>query len=207
MKSHLAALFVGTMLSPAKYFFKARGLLKRDDFAIKEVFSFDDNYQEFWKRCRKYEKIMVERTAERMNWRFTRVPRRDYKILFAVQNEEVRAYLVYREIEFRGVKIGLLVDLLTEPSVAGNTAGKLLIDQTVRNLTEKNVGIIGCVISEQSSEASLLKESGFMKCPRFILPQPVAFTMIIHSQDMGIRDQELEDINNWFLTLGDYDVG
>ena len=59
--------------------------------------------------------------------------------------------------------------------------------------------------SLRAKEAKLLKKSKYIKCPKFMEPQPFRFIFRDLSGD-GSNSALAGDLNNWFFTMGDYDV-
>ena len=63
---------------------------------------------------------------------------------------------------------------------------------------------MGCLMQKHFEEAHILKKAGFFVCPKPIEPQP--FPIIFRKFNDMERSELMENFDNWFFTMGDYDV-
>jgi hypothetical protein len=193
-------------MKPARLAFRTR--IKLDmNIKIKEIFSFDSIYEEFWGKYKTYHKIILNRTTNYMNWRYFEVPQRNYRVFMASNGEKPVSYIIIRTSVSKGIKTGLIADFMLERSNMGEAGGYSLLVEAEKIFTQEKVSIIGCLMKKNTEQAKILKKMGFIICPSILLPQPVPFVLKDHLQQGDSSLSQMFKIDDWFLTLGDYDVG
>ena len=194
--------FMSYLIAPVQYFFK----LKSERLDTIMVYEINNNNVSdmdlLWEKVKDNYKIMEVRNASFVKWRYLDIPLRKYKILCVKEDGEVQGYIVGICKEVKGIKFGMIVDFIT--NVNNAKAGHLLIKHLLRHLSEQGAEFSGVLMQKHAKEYGLLKKSGFYKCPKFLEPQPIR---VLYKPHMPEGDQKITyDINNWFLTMGDFDV-
>lgn len=166
--------------------------------AIKQVERFDHRVNLLWDRVKQDYVVVVPRTKEFLNWRFTEHPTEEYsKFIIEDKDNEILGYLVLK-IYTRGDEIkGHIIDMLCR-----NERGivKKLLDYSYSFFIEKGIRNLSCWMSQNSFYMPVLKEEGFVR-----------YTMETHF-GLWILDkrnkllQKARHIRNWHLTMGDSDV-
>jgi hypothetical protein len=181
--------------------FRSNIKLKVDNLHIKTIDRFDDRFNEFWNENKGLFSNFVARTKEYLNWRYVDNPVRRYKIFSLCDNaRKIRGYIVCRQTEIKGIKTGLIGDLLVTQNDIDVT--DLLIKQAQDYFYKQDVDIFGVLMFNHIPYYKVFLKNGFLKCPKMFEPQP--FPMIIRSLDE--KDNNLYDKENWYLTMGDYDI-
>ena len=157
---------------------------------------------EFWELVKDKYPIMLVRDSNFIKFRYINIPRRKYKIYITIKDNIPVSLIIGRVTEIEKMKSGMIVDFLV---LEGEEySGKILINKIMNDFQRESVDIVGCLISEKSTESKILKKNMFMKCPKFLEPQP--FPIILREFNNKIDKNVIENIDNWFFTAGDYDV-
>ena len=175
-----------------------------DQLSISEVQTSDPLLDDFWQRVRGKYPLMLVRDSTFLDWRYTQVPDRSYVFLAAKHRGIIVAYIVLRHVTIEEIPCGIVVDFLVESTPIGRIAGKALLQTALRRFEDMNLDLAGCLMLPGVEEIELLVNQGFVKCPTWLLPQPLHILMHI-DKDAPSRDM-LGDLNSWFLTMGDYDA-
>jgi hypothetical protein len=102
----------------------------------------------------------------------------------------------------KGIRAGLIIDFIIDNNNAGNELIKIAEDYFIK----EKVALAGCLLNKKTFEASTLRNMGYKICPRPLLPQPFPFFVKIHTEKQDEDIRRLLNWDNWFFTLGDYDV-
>jgi len=168
---------------------------------IAEVRSFDDSFAVFWERVQHRFPIMVVRDPAYLNWRFVDVPTREYTILAARSDGQIRGFAVLRVAPLGQFSAGLIVDLIVEASAEGRAAGRLLIDRAYSYSKDRDLDLVASLALRHTDEFRLLRSRGFWVCPKFLQPQPFRLVVRCHNEEAS---RLAYDLQNWFVTMGDY---
>ena len=184
---------------------KSNNFLEREGYKIIAITKQNvDLFDALWKQLQEKYKVLGVRDAKYMLWRYINIPLRKYTIYMAVKDGRPCGYLVGRIAQVAGMRCGMLVDMIALPEM--QNVLELLIDNITIEFKRQRVGLFGCLMNNNTEEAVVLKRKGFFICPQRLLPQP--FPIIL--RHFGVANQaciyEMEDFNNWFFTMGDYDV-
>lgn len=155
-----------------------------------------------WNRIKQNYKVIGVRDSQYIKWRYIDVPLREYKILAVKKDDQVLGYIVSNIKDVDGICSGMIVDFLFDH--AFQSAGNALLHALMRYFKSKDVHLAGSLLMKNSLEYNTLKENGFYHCPKSLEPQP--FPFIYRSHACEGYDEVIYDFNNWFITMGDYDV-
>jgi len=173
---------------------------------IAEVDSFGGSFAVFWERVQHRFPVMLVRDPAYLNWRFVDAPVREYARFAARSEGEVRGFIVLRAASLGRFSAGLIVDLVVEPSAEGRAAGRLLIDRACSCFKEQDLDIVASLALRHTDEFRLLRSRGFWVSPRFLEPRP--FRLVVRCHDEEPSPSRLAyDLRNWFVTMGDFDIG
>lgn len=186
------------VLLPAKESKSSQGM------SLHPVETFDGSFDKFWEAAKQKYPVLVVRNAEFLNWRYTSVPFRDYRCFTVRRGGDVKGYIVARCTEVEGIRTGVILDLLVEPSKAGRDAGKMLVTEATGYFVERGAAIAACQLLAHTDEFRILREQGYLVCPTLLQPQAFRFCLRCHGQNAP--QDLLYDARNWFISLGDNDV-
>ncbi|WP_125116835.1 GNAT family N-acetyltransferase [Agathobaculum sp. Marseille-P7918] len=157
---------------------------------------------EFWKTvCGKYS-IMNVRDSAHVRFRYLEMPRRQYYPYVAMYQAKPVCFAVGRIMEVAGMQCAMLADFLFQDGF--EDAAKSLIRHMLVQLKKQGASLAGCLMLEHTQEYKVLKKLGFIRCPKKLEPQP--FPLLVRRFDESIAESELVNSQNWFFTMGDYDV-
>jgi GNAT superfamily N-acetyltransferase len=199
----------GTLLSLLQAVFARIARTKRafrhaSTLAVRRVEHFDGTFDDFWSRIENKRPVMIKRSSEYLEWRFGAVPRRNYHTWAAVEDGQVRGNVVTRIMDVQRTLCGMIADFVVEDSAAGLEAGELLISTVQDHFQKAQVALSGCLMLRGTNEFKLLRRRGYFVCPPRFEPQP--FPLALYPLKASASQSPAQDIGNWFLTMGDYDV-
>lgn len=172
--------------------------------SLKEIGHFDERIDAFWEAVKIKHKNLMVRNKDFLNWRYCNNPRRKYRIVIAEDNNSnIMAYIVLRISTVDNVKVGFIVDILSREDELSNRAASLLITNSFNYFRKNEVMIADCLMLKNNIYFKLLKRQGFVVCPKSFEPQPFPFVIKTHADKVS---NNIFNLNNWFVTLGDYDV-
>jgi len=209
---------LGAFAAPFQLFYKLKD--RSDDrYEVYPLTAFDlSTINAFWAKVHNKYPIMGIRDADYIRWRYFDIPLRDYQIYGVRQknSSSLLGYIVGRCTEVEAMSSGMIVDFLVDPSHPA--AGNSLINQLLHFFAANSMDLAGSLMLPHTEESHLLKAEGFFTCPKALEPQP--FPVIYRRlsspfEEEAVQGQvnEQEDyhdpllqLNQWFLTMGDYDV-
>ena len=169
--------------------------------SIQEISDFDGRFDSLWEEASRNHNIMVGRDKAYLTWRYREKPGESYTIFTAERGERLLGYIVVKCAQWFDLKVGLLVDILTAPEEL--RVARELISAAVDYFKTRQVDLVSCLMLPGAPYCRDLKEMGFIKVPRRLLPQ---------SMYLGFRsfvpqhaEASLADPGNWFITWGDHD--
>ena len=192
------------MLRIWPFIFRTR---KRQEYApklrIEPIFQFNLSFDDFWERVKNKYPILYRRNRAYLDWRFVQHPTRTYYKLAAWQGDILVGYIVCRAARYRQISAGFVVDFLVEPSQLGEEAGNALVSTAIDYFQSNPSGMLVAMSQPNSQEGCILKHHGFASIPRRYQPIPSVLYRRLLSDELP--KNLLDDIQNWFLQLGDFD--
>jgi len=165
---------------------------------------FDSAYDTLARISGQRYRVLLNRDAAHLNWRYVDCPTRSTLRWAVRQGSRVAGYLVLRVTDFRGLKMGILLDLLTDGTPEGRMAGIALAAEAEAAARQEGCTLLLGFCLAHTMEFSLLERSGWKVGPARLLPQP--FPLLVRGLQMEPTDPDLAEPRNWYLSTGDYDV-
>jgi len=165
---------------------------------VGQVIQFDEAFDDLWKRLRNRHRVMTIRDASYLEWRYLRIPLREYHCFAAIVAGELAGYIVLRLASMLGLNGGLVVDFVTEASERGRRAGAALLSHALAFFADEDVDLLAALMLPHAHEYVLLQKARFRPLPKLLLPQP--FRLVARGPAPTLSAK------NWFFTFGDYDV-
>ena len=169
---------------------------------IREVTRFPEGMDELWRRAAMLHTIISVRDRDYLNWRYCDCPTRKYRIHLAESDGKRVGYLVHRVFEKDGLKIGALMDVLVDPG--RKTAVHALLSSGISALREQKVDAVMSLMQRDDFYYPALRRWGFVRVPERINPR--TFNLVCRILAPGLPKEEFCAGENWFITLGDFDV-
>jgi GNAT superfamily N-acetyltransferase len=164
----------------------------------------DARFDAFWGRIRGKYDIIIPRDSRFLGWRFVEPRFRKYSLFVAETGGIILAYMALRVTDIEGISIGLIMDLLVEPSTRGELAGTLLIQRALDESQAAGTALAGCLMLPHTQEYSLLRRMGFVEPPERLSPQ--AFRLMASNLSSEIPDETLANRDHWFVTMANHDA-
>ena len=169
---------------------------------IVELSVFDEKFDEFNKTIEGHYRFYQPRTAKFLNWRYIQNPR-EYINFAWYENTKLRGFLVLRIAEVSGLKCGMIVDFLVDKEKGNDSVGKELIKKSIQRSWNLDACLVGFLTNWNTSEKKMIEKCGFYKCPKFLKPQPFP---VIFKNIATEKSETFSSLENWMLTMGDYDA-
>jgi hypothetical protein len=174
---------------------------------IQRVNQFPEEIDDFWKIVRDENKVVLERTAAFLIWRFSK-HFGDYQIYIgrSIQDGSLLGYLVLRRTEIPvgyAAKIQNVLDIVDLGALPGEEKILLnLIDMAVKIANDEGLDIVHCRVPPWHKYAVILFKKGFIPLDRLFEWLDIYQPRIILYQFEG---QGIPKIQQWFYTLADTD--
>jgi hypothetical protein len=175
---------------------------KTKGVVIREVPSFPEAIDDFWRRASTPHKIISVRDRKYLTWRYFGCPGRTYEVKIAEEKGTIVGYLVHRVFEKDGLKMGGIMDALVEPG--RRDVLHALLASGISALREQGVDAVMSLMQPDDFYYPALRRWGFAKVPERLNPR--AFNLVCRVLDAGLPKGEFCVPKNWFITLGDFDV-
>ncbi|MCL4429605.1 MAG: GNAT family N-acetyltransferase, partial [Chloroflexi bacterium] len=139
-----------------------------NSYYVKKIKDFDSRFDIFWSKIKESNnKILVERDATYLRWRYSRHPEKRYTTYICEKNGEIAGYIILsleKNVSFEGkgagkLSVGNIVDLLTLPDATD--AAYLLISAACAYFERENVNVASCWMFSRFSYHTILKKFGF----------------------------------------------
>jgi len=159
-----------------------------------------DVWDPLWERLRGKYAVMIVRDRAYVRWRFGACPTRRYRLYLAYDEGGAPAgFAATRVGTILGMRAGLVDDLLVARG-RGPEVGPSLLHAVLAEFEDAAVALAAALVPRGSEEYALLARAGFLRCPRALEPQP--FSVILRSHGPRVP----ATVDDWFLTMGDYDA-
>jgi GNAT superfamily N-acetyltransferase len=187
------SLLIGAMARCFYFFlFGWRKKRKGKEVDIERVHELDEEFDRFWGKAVSLFPIMGHRSRSYLAWRYLRHPTRSYVIYRALQQGEMKGYIVLRKVELLRFNSAVIVDLL---ALDEETLSKL-VKKGVEHSQRDGVDLLGFMVPKPHPYYRSLRRGGF-------LPSLKAFHFLVYSY---WKQEALFNPKSWYLTWGDTDV-
>ncbi|MEE9398692.1 MAG: GNAT family N-acetyltransferase [Dehalococcoidales bacterium] len=164
---------------------------------IKKIECFGDSLNALWDKVKQDYAIIVPRSKEFLNWRFTENPDTEYIKCLILDGDDVLGYLVLKIYQTGDMMKGHIVDLLSVPEA---DVVRSLLKWSQSYFLEKSTHDISCWVPEKSLYANVLREEGFHRQGT----ETYFGTRVF--KEAGVLSKSVEQFANWHLTMADSDV-
>jgi len=165
--------------------------------AVKQVEYFDNAVNLLWDKVKRHYTIIVERTQEFLNWRFTQNPDVRYtKYVVPSTGGQILGYAILKVYIHQDMIIGHIVDML---SVTEKEVVKVLLEHSYNFFLERGIRYISCWIPKNCFYSSILEEEGFVR-------KEIETFFGIRLFEHNAFLKSTEQLSNWFLTMADSDA-
>ncbi|MGB9031957.1 MAG: hypothetical protein WCC27_17675 [Acidobacteriaceae bacterium] len=146
------------------------------------------------------DRVIGNRSAEFLNWRYRRSPMFRYKVSFLRKKEELLGYFVTRRTVYNGLDCLFVVDAFGSPALTSASWRGVSLPETSRAATD---GVEMVMLLGNTAWGALAAVSGwpFVKVPPRLLPRKTT----VYAQWVGSPGFEIRR-DNFYCALGDSDV-
>lgn len=186
-------------------FFSTKPFLHRKkDITVRAIEHFDSHFDRFWCENRNKYPVMSVRDSGFLTWRFAPVSGRRYHILVAQMQDQMLGYAVIRCATVRGIKTGLVLDLLVANHPQGMEAGARLMIQAEAFFRTQEMSVAAGLMVPWAAEYRILRQCGYRDLPPAIAPRQFRFAFFIHTASPEVFQRI--SIRDWFIALYDYEA-
>jgi hypothetical protein len=163
------------------------------DPELKPAGEIGADYDELWQRARAGFVMCVRRDAAYVRWRYRRQPNKQYDIIEARRSGELAGFVVSRQEDYQGVRLGWVVDLFAAPG-----------DRVTRDLLIANV-------MSAFARAGVARAQAFCTCQQLAadLRRHGFFNGVSHThlvaRPNGVSDAPTRGAGDWHVVFGDSD--
>jgi GNAT superfamily N-acetyltransferase len=168
--------------------------LGAEGIETRRVAGFDSEYDRLWQKARESYAMCVRRDAAYLGWKYASPPHRHYEIHEARRGGELAGYAVGRHEEYRGLRLGWILDVFADAGDRG--AKRALIATLLDRFRAAGVARVQA-FSMNAALALDLRALGFLAGP-----SPMQFCVRSRAADDG----PLADLERWHVVFGDSDM-
>lgn len=195
--------WLGKMFKWSDFIFRPK-FQKNPKYTIQKL---DENNIELintlWDKVKDQYPVCFVRNSKYIEWRYLNMPLRDYISYIVLEDNDICGFIVGRVMDVSGIRCGMIADFMFLKQ--HEEAGSYLLKYLINLFYEEKVSLIGSLMLSHTKESTVLKNAKFFICPTFLEPQP--FPIIFRLFDENYVDKNtLDNFQNWFFTMGDYDV-
>lgn len=143
---------------------------KRSPSQVAEISDFDSRFDDLWGEFSRSMSSGVERNRRYLEWRFGQNPK-NYRILAADENGQLRGFAVIREEVKFAVKMGYIADLVfLDPRVGAD-----LLACACQVLKRAGCGMVTGLFTNPDRYRGVLRANRFARLPGFLMPHGIHF--------------------------------
>lgn len=163
------------------------------EIEVREASSIGDDYNALWERARGSFDACVRRDAAYVRWRYREAPHKQYDIREARRHGVLTGFVVTRHEEYRGLRLGWIVDLFAASD--DQATRDALLTAVMRAFAEAHVARVQ-VLCTSDGLAADLRRHGFFKGSAH---------GHLCARANGITDLQSAGSGRWHVVFGDGD--
>lgn len=152
--------------------------------------------------------IMGERSEDFIRWRFFHCPGSPYRVFIAMGEENsVDGLMVMRTTRRLGMPLTVIIDLIVDHTCKdARFIAKSLLTQANYYAWKALTPFIVTLVNPFSYEAHVLRENGYKKVPKKILPHANNFCLKLSGKEPRELTECLSYFKNWYFSFADFDI-
>jgi hypothetical protein len=186
----------GALAAPVSGVFRRRRLRRTPldpTIEVREASSIGNDYDDLWARARAGYDACVRRDAAYVRWRYRDVPHKRYVIREARRDGTLTGFAVSRDEDYRGLRLGWIVDLFTAADDRGSRDA--LLTAVMRGFAAAHVARVQALCTSDAL-ARDLRRHGFFTGPA---------KGHLCARPNGIADLAVPGSGRWHVMFGDGD--
>jgi hypothetical protein len=152
---------------------------------------FDQEYDKLFEEASRHYKVIGDRTAAFLNWRFIDCPLYKTERIIIRRDGKLAGFIIFSEDD----KIAVFKDMLCLPD---EKIINTLLSQWVQHLRQRKLRSISAILMNGNPLLSILQKHGFR-------PRPEVSSIFGYTTDKDLGNLWLHG-TNWYMTVGDRDV-
>lgn len=169
--------------------------------AVREIRRFDERFDALWKEASGRYNIALIRDREYLERRYSDRPGAPYIVLAAEEGEKLLGCAVLHCMPRFGLQIGFVMELMVTPGRA--EVARDLIGEAFARFRAEGADIAGALMPPGHAEARFLRQMGFIRVPKRMLPQDMFWG--VRDLSFGGESPLVTDPANWYISWGDHD--
>ena len=168
---------------------------------IKQLHSFEEDYDLIWKKAVKKIGVCVDRSAAYMNWRYVEKPGEQYAKCGIYIDDQLKGVIVFTIKNKHDGRIGYIMELIYEEAFA--EVGVMLLKYATKVFKTENVDTALAWCFPHSFNYKSFTQSGYFNLPIKFRPQHLFLGV------RALNDQEknfIENYTNWYISYSDSDT-
>lgn len=161
---------------------------------VTPITRFEPGYDKLWERVGSSYAMCVRRDAAYLNWKYVDCPHRRYALREARRSGELAGFVVSRHEDFRGLRLGWIIDVFTEEG--DEEARDSLVAVALDDFRAAGVARVQA-FSLNAALGRALLQRGFMAGP-----SPMQFCV----RARVAADEVFADRGRWHVVFGDSDM-
>jgi GNAT superfamily N-acetyltransferase len=164
------------------------------DVEVRRIDDFGPEYDALWERARASYVMCVRRDSAYLRWKYLRCPHRVYELWEARRKRELAGYAVTRHEDYRGLRLGWIVDVFTHAK--DHEAKGMLLAAALDAFRE--AGVARAQAFSMNARLGLdLRRYGF-------IPGTSPMQFCVRSRLGG--DAPFANLDGWHVVFGDSDM-
>ncbi len=164
------------------------------DVSVRAIPSFGAEYDDLWARTRASYAMCAGRGADYLRWKYVNCPHRGYDLWEAQREGRLVGFAVSRHEDYRGLRLGWVVDLYADASDHG--ARRALLAAILDSFQASGVARAQAFAMSRAVSADL-RRMGFFRGP-----SPMQFCV----QAKAAVPAACRDLGRWHVVFGDSDM-
>jgi GNAT superfamily N-acetyltransferase len=161
---------------------------------VRGATGFGPEYDTLWERVRESYRMCVRRDAAYLDWKYRRCPNREYRVREARREGELVGFCVTREDDYRGLRLGWLLDVFADARDAATRDA--LIGDALEGFRAGGVARAQA-FSLHAGLGADLSRRGFRRGE-----SPMQFCVRSRVESEGV----FEHLGDWHVVFGDSDM-
>ena len=192
---HLARTLAAPVLAPARRVIRRRYTRGVADVEVNPASNIGEEYDALWERARGGFAMCVRRDAAYVRWRYQAAPHKRYAILEARRDGVLTGFLVSRHEDYRGLRLGWIVDLFARTD--DRTTSEALLSRAMDGFFEAGVARAQAFCTNQGF-ATDLRRRGFFRA------ESPAHLVVRANSD--VAESVGASVSDWHVVFGDADA-
>jgi len=167
------------------------------DYTINEIQKFDQRFDSLASEHKDDLPIMLNRTNSYLNWRYLHKIGYFYYCLEIKDNrDKLKGFFILKIYNDLNEKILHIIDFILPKN---NEIYQKVINYVIKFAVEKNAKKITLILNEKLKFFDFLKNNNFNPQERYFIP-------IVHINNNSVEKNKMNDLNNYYFTMGDNDI-